>query len=165
MTDHAFELVANAQCRVLLLGSFPGARSLREQQYYANPRNQFWQLLSPVIGVDLVPLGYADRLATLLAHRIGLWDVVATARRAGSLDSALRDIAPRDLHAVAARLPDLRAMGFNGATAFKIGQRQLGQSPAIKCLLLPSSSPAHTVGLAAKAEQWRLLASYLGKTP
>jgi TDG/mug DNA glycosylase family protein len=161
VVDQAFDLVANTHCHLLLLGSFPGVWSLRDRQYYANPRNQFWQLLSPVIGIDLVPLGYADRLATVLAHGIGLWDVVATARRVGSLDSALRDVAPRALHSAAAGLPDLRAMAFNGATAFKIGQRQMAKCPKVKCLLLPSSSPAHTIGLAAKAEQWRHLASYL----
>ena len=159
--DQAFDLVANTHCRRLLLGSFPGALSFRDRQYYANPRNQFWQLLSPVVGIDLVPLGYADRLATLLAHGIGLWDVVATARRAGSLDSALRDVAPRALHSAAAGLPDLRAMAFNGATTFKIGQRQMAKCPKIKCLLLPSSSPAHTISPGAKGEQWRHLASYL----
>jgi TDG/mug DNA glycosylase family protein len=161
MIDEAFDLVADANCRVLLLGSFPGAQSLRDRRYYANPRNHFWQLLSPLIGIDLVPLAYAERLATLVKHRMGLWDVVATARRAGSLDSALRDVAPRDLQTVAASLPDLRAMAFNGATAFKIGQRQLNDTQSIDRLLLPSSSPAYTIGLAAKAEQWRQLARYL----
>ena len=161
MIDEAFDLVAEPNCRVLILGSFPGAQSLRDRRYYANPRNHFWQLLSPLIGTDLVPLVYADRLATLVKHGIGLWDVVATASRAGSLDSNLRDVAPRDLKTVAASLPDLRAMAFNGATAFKIGQRQFNQTQSIDCLLLPSSSPAHTIGLAAKAEQWRRLAQYL----
>jgi len=162
MPDQAFDLVADARCRVLILGSFPGVRSLREARYYAHPRNQFWQLMSPVAGLDLVPLAYDERLAALVARRIGLWDVVATARRAGSLDSALRAVQPRDLRAVAAGLPDLRAMAFNGATAFAIGQRQMGQGTMVELVSLPSSSPAHTVGLAAKAAAWCRLAAYLG---
>jgi TDG/mug DNA glycosylase family protein len=159
--DRAFDLVADAQCRVLILGSLPGAKSLRDRQYYAHPRNQFWRLVSGVIGVDLPALTYADRLATLVAHRIGLWDVVATARRAGSLDSALREIVPRDLQTVASGLPNLRAMAFNGATAFKIGEQQMAQNPTITRLLLPSSSAAHAIGLTAKAEHWQKLAVYL----
>jgi hypoxanthine-DNA glycosylase len=161
MPDQAFDLVADARCRVLVLGSFPGVRSLREARYYAHPRNQFWQLMSPVVGIDLVPLSYDQRLAALVAQRIGLWDVVATARRSGSLDSALREVQPRDLRAVAAGLPDLRAMAFNGAAAFAIGQRQMGQGSGIDLLSLPSSSPAHTIGLSAKAAAWRALTSYL----
>ncbi len=48
--DQAFDIVADAQCRLLVLGSLPGVRSLREQRYYAHPRNQFWQLMTPVAG-------------------------------------------------------------------------------------------------------------------
>ena len=161
MADQAFDLIANRHCRVLLLGSFPGAQSLRDRQYYANPRNHFWQLLSPLVGIDLVPLDYQNRLQTLLAHNIGLWDVVANASRAGSLDTALRNIAPRDLNAVAANLPDLRAMAFNGATAFKIGESQLAPNPPFDRVPLPSSSPAYTIGLAAKAARWQKLGEYL----
>ncbi len=161
MPDEAFDLVADARCRVLVLGSFPGAQSLRDRRYYANPRNQFWHLMSPVVGVDLVPLAYDQRLAALVARNVGMWDVVANANRVGSLDSALRDIMPRDLRAVMARLPDLRVLAFNGATAFRIGQRQLGPDAGVECVLLPSSSPAHAIGLAAKARQWARLAESL----
>ena len=162
---HAFPLVADARTRVLVLGSLPGVQSLRLGHYYANPRNQFWQLLSPVTGIDLVALAYPDRLAALCDVGVGLWDVVASARRAGSLDAAIRDVSPRDLRAVAANLPNLRALAFNGATAYRIAQRQWGPDPAfeprIDLLSLPSSSPAHAVGLAAKQPAWNRMAAYL----
>jgi double-stranded uracil-DNA glycosylase len=159
--DRAFDLVADRHCRLLVLGSFPGVQSLRARRYYAHPRNQFWHLMTRVTGIDLVPLDYARRLEALVERGVGLWDVVATARRAGSLDSALRDVAPRDLPAVAVQLPALRAMAFNGGTAFAIGRRAMGPDCAIDLVPLPSSSPAHTVGLAAKAEAWRSLSAYL----
>ena len=159
--DRAFGLVADAHCRLLVLGSFPGVQSLRERRYYAYPHNQFWQLMTLVVGMDLVPLGYEERLAALVSRGVGLWDVVETARRAGSLDAALRDVAPRDLRGVMASLPNLRAVAFNGATAFRVGRRQIGEDASADLVLLPSSSPAHTIGLAAKAAVWRNLANYL----
>lgn len=159
---HSFAPVVDARVRLLILGSLPGERSLAAGRYYAHPQNQFWQLISPAAGRDLVPLPYAARLAALLDAQIGLWDVVASAARVGSTDAALRNVTPHDLAALAARLPALRAIAFNGATAHRHGIRQLGAAAnryTIRCL--PSSSPLHTVGLAAKKPAWAELRQFL----
>lgn len=161
MTDHAFDLVADADCRLLVLGSFPGVRSLQARRYYAHPRNQFWQLMSPAAGIDLASMDYEARLAALKARRIGLWDVAQTAQREGSLDAALRAVEARDLAALPARLPDLRAMAFNGGAAYRIGRRQMGADPPVALIPLPSSSAAHTQPLAAKLAEWSQLGGWL----
>lgn len=152
---YSFPPVVAPDARLLVLGSLPGERSLAAGRYYAHPQNQFWHLLSPVVGEDLAALDYPDRLAALRTARIGLWDVVASATRPGSTDAALRDIAPHDIAALAARLPALRAIAFNGATAYRHGLRQLGDVAARYTIVsLPSSSPLHTIGLAAKQPAW-----------
>ncbi|WP_239688587.1 DNA-deoxyinosine glycosylase [Aquitalea magnusonii] len=105
MSDSAkscFPPVVNAQTRLLILGSLPGDASLRAAQYYAHPRNQFWRLLGELLDDDLPGLDYPSRLAALQQHGIGLWDVVAQARRPGSLDAAIRDLSPNDLPALCA---------------------------------------------------------------
>lgn len=163
MTDrkHSFPPVVAPDTRLLVLGSLPGERSLAAARYYAHPQNQFWQLISPAAGRDLVPLAYPERLDALRAARIGLWDVVASATRPGSTDAALRDIEAHDIAALAATLPDLRAIAFNGATAHRHGLRRLGTVAARYTILgLPSSSPLHTVGLAAKAPAWAALSAF-----
>ncbi|MET0365663.1 MAG: DNA-deoxyinosine glycosylase [Sphingobium sp.] len=156
----AFDMVANEHTRVLVLGSLPGRQSLEARRYYANPRNQFWELMSPVAGVNLVPLDYAERLEALLTAGIGLWDVIATARRKGSLDSAIQDASANDLNSAIASLPALRAMAFNGGTAFRIGMQQLSPDAGIAAIPLPSSSSAYAVGIEAKRSAWRRLLSY-----
>jgi hypoxanthine-DNA glycosylase len=164
MLKRSFPPVVAANTRLLVLGSLPGDRSLAEARYYAHPQNQFWRLMSPVVGRDLHELPYLDRLATLVARGVGLWDVVATARRAGSSDAAIRDIAGNDIATLAARLPDLQAIAFNGATAAKQGERLLG-THRVHRVALPSSSPLHTIGLAAKQPAWEVLRSFLLPSP
>src|SRR5690606_19780409 len=117
----SFAPVVAPATRVLILGSLPGERSLAAGRYYAHPRNRFWHLVGRVIGIDLELLAYEARLAALLAAGIGLWDTVATARRDGSLDAAIRDAEATPLAGIVATLPALRAVAFNGATAARIG--------------------------------------------
>ena len=157
----AFAPICPPGTRVLILGSLPGAASLAAGRYYAHPRNQFWRLVGSVIGCELAQLDYGARLVALGAAGIGLWDTVASARRAGSLDSAMRDIQAAALDELVATLPALRAVAFNGATAARIGRRALGATP-LTLVDLPSSSPAHAaMTVAEKAKRWKFLREFL----
>lgn len=160
MVKQSFPPVVDAGTRLLICGSLPGDASLAAARYYAHPQNQFWRLLSPAVGADLAALEYDARLAALLAAGIGLWDVVAAADRAGSTDAAIRDHRPNDLPALIATLPHLRAVAFNGATAHRLGRRLLADTD-LPLLALPSSSPLHTIGVAAKQPAWSALSRYL----
>jgi len=159
--QHCFPPVTDANTRLLLLGSLPGAMSLAAERYYANPRNQFWKLVGGVIGRDLVALPYEDRLAALRAAGIGLWDTVAAAERPGSLDADIRLHQASDLAGLVASLPALKAIGFNGGTSAKIGRRQLGPRPDLALIDLPSSSPAFTLAFEEKLDRWKTLRPYL----
>lgn len=160
MVKRSFPPVANADTRLLICGSLPGDASLAAARYYAHPQNQFWRLLSPVVGADLAAMDYDARLAALLDAGIGLWDVVAAADRAGSTDAAIRDHRPNDLPALVTTLPRLRAIAFNGGTAYRLGRHVLAGT-GLPLIALPSSSPLHTVGLAAKQAEWSALIDWL----
>ena len=127
--------------RVLVLGSFPGAASLAAGKYYAHPRNQFWPLVSAVIGEDLASLPYEERLVRLLAHRFGLWDVLAGCEREGSLDSSIRKPAANDFERLKTLCPELEAVGFNGQASGKFAPQFA--AAGYRTVVLPSSSPAH----------------------
>jgi hypoxanthine-DNA glycosylase len=140
--------------RLVLLGSFPGAASLAAGQYYAHPRNQFWPLLSALLGEDLATLGYRERLARLRARGLGLWDVIAECEREGSLDSQIRQARYNDLASLRRRAPQLVAVAHNGgesARAMRI-TRELG----LPVYRLPSSSPANASwSFERKLAAWR----------
>lgn len=157
----SFAPEAPRRTRLLILGSLPGEQSLAKAQYYGNPRNQFWTLMSAVLSIDLTPLPYPERLSTLADNRVGLWDVVASAVRPGSLDGAIRDHAANDLQALVASLPDLRAVAFNGGKASDLGRRILAAGAPPALVTLPSSSPAYTLPLDAKIEAWLPLRGFL----
>lgn len=161
----SFPPVADARTRLLVLGSLPGEESLARRQYYGNPRNHFWRLIGAVVGADLARLPYEARLRALLDARVGLWDTVGAATRRGSLDGAIRDHRANDLAALAARLPELRAVGFNGGKSAALGAAQLNARADLALIPLPSSSPAYTRPFEEKLAQWMKLAPYLSPKP
>ncbi len=146
--------VIGRRTRLLVLGSFPGAASLAAGQYYAHPRNQFWPLLSALLGEDLAALPYAQRLQRLRAHGLGLWDVIAECRREGSLDSAIRDARYNDLASLRRRAPQLLAVAHNGGESARAMRVTAGLGLA--AYRLPSSSPANASwSFERKLAAWR----------
>ena len=104
---------------VLVLGSFPGGRSLAMGQYYAHPQNHFWRILQAVWPAHVLPDGYAQRLQWLLARGLGLWDVYASCEREGSLDTSIRNARLNDFAALRGVCPQLAALAHNGAESFR----------------------------------------------
>ena len=127
--------------RIVVLGSFPGVASLVAQQYYGHPRNQFWPLLGALWGLDLVALPYAQRLAEVRRRGLGLWDVYASCRRQGSLDSAIEAAVFNDLGSLRRRAPALQLVAHNGGESAR-AMKQV-QALGLPVLKLPSSSPAN----------------------
>jgi TDG/mug DNA glycosylase family protein len=157
----SFPPVVDGETRLLLLGSLPGEQSLARQRYYAHPRNQFWRLIGAVIGNDVEQMAYPDRLAALLGAGIGLWDVVASAAREGSLDASIRAHSANDLPTLLAALPRLQAVAFNGGTAAALGRKLLFGRTEAALVDLPSSSPAYTLAFERKRDLWLTLRSFL----
>jgi double-stranded uracil-DNA glycosylase len=152
--------VARDDARLFVLGSLPGDASLAAQRYYAHPQNQFWRLLGQTIGEDLQSIGYAERLERLAERRIGLWDVIGSAERRGSLDQSIRNANHNRVERLLHDYPKLEAIAFNGGKSAAIGRRLIGASPEVELIDLPSSSPAHTRPFAEKAKAWARLAQF-----
>jgi hypoxanthine-DNA glycosylase len=136
--------IVGANTRLLILGSFPGAASLRAQQYYAHPQNQFWNILQavwPEIPMAMDIDSYEKRRKWLLARGLGLWDVYASCERAGSLDSAIRNAEVNDFASLKRRCPQLQAIAHNGGESFK--HAKYTATLGLPVYKLPSTSPAN----------------------
>ena len=146
----------NKQTRLLILGSFPGAASLAAGQYYAHPRNQFWALLSAILEEDLTHMHYPQRLKRLNAHGIGVWDVIASCERSGSLDAAIRKARLNDFSKLKKHCPHLKCLCFNGKTAGCHSPHFAREG--FVTAILPSSSPANAqLSFAQKLISWRAM--------
>jgi hypoxanthine-DNA glycosylase len=138
----SFGRVWQADARLLILGSLPSDESLRMNRYYAHPRNAFWPIMEHLLGID-AKLPYDDKLSQLVAHRIALWDVVASASRPGSLDSSIRNVTVNDIADLVAQSPNLERIGCNGGTAMRLLKRYFPDLvQRIPVIRLPSTSPA-----------------------
>jgi hypoxanthine-DNA glycosylase len=154
--------IARSDARLFILGSLPGDASLRAQRYYAHPTNQFWRLLGQAIGEELHDLDYDGRLSRLADNRIGLWDVISSATRRGSLDQAIREAEHNRIAHLLRDFRDLRAIAFNGSTAASVGRKLIGPANCGLTLVdLPSSSAANTRPFAEKARQWAELRQFV----
>jgi hypoxanthine-DNA glycosylase len=158
----SFPPIVGPDTRLLVLGSLPGEVSLARSQYYAHPHNCFWPLMAEVLeDVRAAAPDYALRLETLARHGVGLWDVVKSATRAGSLDANIRRHAPNALAELVAALPQLKAVAFNGVKAAAIGRRLILSEGLWTLIDLPSSSPANTRPFAEKRAAWLALRPFV----
>lgn len=146
--------VVRPDTRLVVLGSFPGVASLQARQYYGHPRNHFWPILSALFGIDLPALPYPDRLDAVLARGVGIWDVYASCRREGSLDSAIEAPRLNDLASLRRVAPRLCAVVHNGGESARSMKHT--QALGVDVLRLPSTSPANASwSFARKLEAWR----------
>lgn len=156
-------------CRMLILGSMPGSRSLVLQQYYGHPRNRFWSYMELLCEVGPA-LPYPARLRELNAAGIALWDVLASCERAGSLDSAIvrQSESSNDLAGLLAANPSISAIALNGRKAVEVFRRKLlpslpaARAQALTIFEMPSTSPANaSISDADKRAAWLQLKPYL----
>ena len=139
----------------------PGIESLKQQQYYAHPRNAFWPIMDEMFAFDS-NLPYPERLQRLKENHVALWDVAHQCERPGSLDSSIRydSVIANDFSTLFASHPRIRALFFNGRKAEELYRKLVLPTLAepwqsIELHTLPSTSPAHaSMNRSEKFKQW-----------
>jgi len=159
--SRGFAPIAQSDATTLILGSLPSVRSIQLGEYFAHPRNTFWRIMAEAIQVDPAN-SYAQRVASLLAARIAVWDVLEHAVRPGSLDASIKaeSAMPNDFETFLREHSALRRVCFNGQKAATIFSRRvlagLGErGRALSLVTLPSTSPAYAaMTFEEKSERW-----------
>ena len=158
----SFPPIADADARILILGSMPSKESLRANQYYAHPRNAFWPIMGELAGAAPA-LPYEQRALKLRAAGIALWDVLDSCTRQGSLDADIDpdSIHPNDFAAFFETHPHISRVYFNGTMAEQSFRKhvlpQLGHLP-LQLQRLPSTSPANaSLRFEQKLEAWKTI--------
>lgn len=154
----SFSPIIDKKCKVLILGSMPGVKSLTEQQYYAHPYNRFWRLMCLLLDEDISLNDYVAKTAMLLKHDIALWDTLAYCEREGSLDSDINAEIPNDIIGLLNDYQGITTIICNGGKAGSAFKKYFIKqiSKDIKVYYLHSTSPANArMTLDALAEEWK----------
>lgn len=133
-----FSPVFDDDSRILVLGSFPSVKSREQAFYYGNKQNRFWKVLSEFYGAKADTID--DKIKLCLNNRIALWDIVASCRIQGSMDSDIKDYELADLSVVLDKCSIVKIL-CNGDKAYRLTKSVYdGDVPVVK---LPSTSPAN----------------------
>lgn len=143
MIKYSFEPIYNEYTEIFILGTLPGEKSLEAKRYYAHPKNAFWRILAEIYHPDFLHSNYEVQKQMLLNYKLGLWDIVESAKRKGSLDTKLMDIEINRVYDLLLRLPNLKKVFFNGQNAYKLYRKHFPFIENIDYQILPSTSPAN----------------------
>lgn len=158
MMKESMELIGSKLPEILILGSLPSELSLEKHEYYANPKNQFWNIISNVFCNQTLEFKtYNEKVKFLEKYNIALWDVINKADRVGSLDKNIKNETYNDIISYIDK--NLKVKIFvNGKKAGQFLARylKLNNRRDIEYLVLPSSSAANTrYSLENKIDEWR----------
>jgi len=164
MSKTGFKPIIGGKPKALILGSMPGEASLQQSQYYANPRNLFWQIVAGHFNFDHTA-DYERRKDYLILNQIALWDVIESCERPGSLDSAIQSssIKVNDFMNLFTSYPSISHVFFNGTKAKTEFNRRVKPELStltmeLELILLPSTSPANArITRHEKITQWSKL--------
>ncbi len=153
----SFAPFVNEYTRILVLGTMPGEASLAAGEYYAFKHNAFWKIVADLLNQGQFFESYEQKLDTLAAAQIGLWDNLFQCKRVGSLDSNITEARPNDFASLFKKYPNIRRLVFNGQKSFQFFQKF--QAPLLAdfdCFTAPSTSPANaSFSYAQKLGAWK----------
>ncbi len=157
----SFPPIADENSRILILGTMPGERSLKLNEYYAHKRNQFWQLVFNLFQRPLTD-DYAAKRNLLLEKGVALWDVLLHCEGKGAADSAIKNEVPNDFSSFYAKHPGIKQVFFSSGKAQAFYRKYITGFSDLSYDKLPSPSPMNTwKTFEEKLAEWQKILTYL----
>lgn len=150
----SFEAIVNENTKILILGTIPGIASLNNQEYYGNPRNHFWRIIFNHYKIEDSPIIFEEKIKFLLSKNLGLWDVLKSCERQGSLDIAIKNQTENDFDSFFEKYTNIKTLIFNGKESHRFFYKKYGQIKGITYYVMPSTSPANTMTFTNKLQLW-----------
>lgn len=145
----------------LILGTMPGEKSLRANEYYAHRGNQFWKIMFSIFDQSYSE-DYTKRIKLITDNNLAIWDILQYCEREGSSDNAIQQEKPNDFKALLNDYPKIKHIFFNGQNPESYFHRFIGYPDGITFHTLPSTSPANTwMNLQKKNELWAAIREVL----
>ena len=138
----------------------PGAKSLEMKQYYAFPQNQFWKIMFHLFDTEF-STDYETRISLIKTNHMALWDVIESCERKGSSDTEIKDEIDNNIPQLIEKHPNIKIIFCNGQKSYKNLVKILGKNFKIPIVVLPSTSPLHTVKFEEKLERWKAIKDHL----
>lgn len=147
--------------KLLILGTFPSKESLFKGEYYANPKNQFWDVLVRVLdnnwnNFDLAcdKLSYNEKCILLKDNGLAIWDMIHTCERESNRDS---DIKNPIFNTVSKFIidNDIKKVLFNGEKAAKYFTANSNIKNEIQSHVLYSTSSTSPINTFQMLNQWK----------
>lgn len=159
---HSLNPIVNNESRMLILGTMPGSDSLKEQQYYCNVDNLFWDIMFRICDPnwtmfeEAFGISYEERKQLLLDNGIALWDILRSCERIGSADSRICNEELNDIAKIFSDYPRIKKVFFNGDKAYGYYLKNKELFPeGIEYTKLPSTSPSSQFNSFYILKEWK----------
>jgi len=157
---HPFRPFIPKDCKILVIGSFPGKESTQEKRqddwFYGANRNQFWKLLENVYGVELKTKN--DKQELFEKAKIGITDLIVSCERNenSSSDSNLTNrVYNSMIPEIIENNPILKIL-FTGKGVYNEFREHFNIPENIELITLPSPSPIYRrMSFEEKAENYK----------
>lgn len=144
--------------RILILGTFPGEKSLKCQAYYQDrAHNSFYKIMESLFHRAN---GISDQ-DFLIEHHIALWDCMGVANREGSIDANITKYIPNEIEHFLFLHPSITTIILNGTGKTRdvffehFNVKELSRRFEIKSL--PSTANTNSIPFEDKLREWTVV--------